>query len=511
MANSTNIPKFIEELNLTNSTNDKIATLTKYKDDALVQRVLKMTYDKVVFTFGVTMRNVKAGSSENTQSLSWGLDQLDRLVSREYTGNAAIALVETVLEAMNEEDREVIIKILGRDLKINMGRTNINKVIKNLITKPIYMRCDIGTKETIQKNISFPAIIDLKADGTYRECSTNDFGTNASFISRSGESYSYPLLEKLMKDIKPGYMHGEMTIICNDDILQLILPKVRKSDIKNGTNDAEKLEKTYLEHKAEGREYILPRNLGNGLLNSDDVPFENIVFEVWDFVSPEDYTLAGNLKALKKETSKRLKSKEITKEEQKRIISEGTPKETYRERFQNLKDIISEIQSKNIRVIEHKEVQNLKEAYEFTSEKMKEGLEGAILKDYNMVYEDGTSKQSLKLKIQFEIDARITGFIEGTPGTKRELTFGSMTYETDDGLIKGSVSGFNDTELNDFNSRRDELIGKIIEIQANDLTKSRGSNTFALSHPRFVALRDKDTTDTLERAKKSIEMAKDLN
>jgi hypothetical protein len=33
----TNIPKFIEEINETNSTNDKIATLTKHKDDKLVQ------------------------------------------------------------------------------------------------------------------------------------------------------------------------------------------------------------------------------------------------------------------------------------------------------------------------------------------------------------------------------------------------------------------------------------------------------------------------------------------
>ena len=503
------IPQILEELNLENGTNYKLNILEKYKDNELLKRVLKQCYDRVAFTFGVTMKNVKGGSSKNTQSLSWGLDQLDRLASREYTGNAAIELVETVLEAMNEEDREVIKLILGRDLKINMGRTNINKVIKGLITKNLYMRCDIGTKDAIQKNISYPAYVNLKADGTYRECLLT--GTSASFTSRSGESYSYPGLEKELKNIKSGYMHGEMTVICDENILELVLPKMRKMDIKNGTNDAESLITTYNEYKAQNREYILPRSLGNGLLNSDNVPYENIIFDVWDFVTPEDYTLAANLKALKKETSKRLKEKEITKEDQKRIISEGTPKETYKERFDNLKNIISEIQSKNIRVIEHKIVQNIKEAYEFTSEKMKEGLEGAIIKDFGMLYEDGTSKKQLKLKLIIDAEVRCIGFLEGTPGTKRELTFGSLIFQNDEGTIKGSTSGFTDDLLEEINNNRSKYINKVFTVQFNDITKARGSETFALSHPRFIEFRDdKDTTDTLKRCLEMKEMAMNL-
>jgi hypothetical protein len=41
---------------------------------------------------------------------------------------------------------------------------------------------------------------------------------------------------------------------------------MRKTDIKNGTKDAEELVKTYNTHKEQGKEYILPRSLGNGLL-----------------------------------------------------------------------------------------------------------------------------------------------------------------------------------------------------------------------------------------------------
>jgi len=480
------ISKILEELNLENGTNYKLEVLRKYKDNELLKRVLKMAMDKVAYSFGVTMKNVKAGSSENRKDLSDGLDRLEKLAKREVTGNAAIALVEDILEDMSEENREVIEKILGRDLKINMGRTNINKVIKGLITKPIYMRCDIGTKKNIEKNISFPAIVELKADGTYRECSTT--GTSASFISRSGESYSYPLFEEALKDVEEGYLHGEMTVICDDNIMSLVLPKLEKADKKNGTNDAEILKEAYEEHKKAKREYILPRSLGNGLLNSDKVPYENIVFEVWDFVTPEDYILAA------------AKDKK------------NLPKQTYKERFENLKNIISEINSDNIRVIEHKIVNNLKEAYEFTSEKMKEGLEGAILKDFNMLYKDGTSKGQLKLKLVIDAEMRVVGFIEGTPGTKREKTFGALMFENDEGTIKGSTSGFTDEMLEEINNNREKYMGKVFTVQFNDITKSRGSETYALSHPRFIEFRnDKDTTDTLERCLEMKEMAMNLS
>jgi hypothetical protein len=89
------------------------------------------------------------------------------------TGNKAIELLTNILSQMKKEDALVIEKVLGRDLKINVGRTNINKVFKDLITKPVYQRCDIFTEDRYddikQKNIKgtsnkikYPAKIDLK-------------------------------------------------------------------------------------------------------------------------------------------------------------------------------------------------------------------------------------------------------------------------------------------------------------------------------------------------------------
>lgn len=454
-----------------------------------------MTYDKVAYSFGVTMKNVTPSSAEGENDLEWALDELERLASREVTGNAAITLVETILENISKYDQEVIKKILDRDLKINMGRTNINKVIKGLITKPCYMRCDIGhkdlklpngkTKKSSFKNISYPAIVNLKADGTYREINKS---SEVSFISRSGESYQYSTLApQFMKMSRNGYLMGEMTVKCSQAVLDLIIPKIEKEDKKNDTNLAQEIKDKFKESEENNEEYILPRQIGNGLLNSDNVPEEDIIIDLWDYVSEEDYQLAG------------LKDKK------------NTPKMKYKERFQILRECIEEINHPRIRVIEHKEVQNLKEALQFTSEKMNAGLEGAILKDYSFVFKDGTQKQQLKLKLEIEADVRVTGFIEGTKGTKREETFGSLTFENDEGTIKGSTSGFSDDLLEEINNDRESWIGKIITVQFNDLSKARGHDYYALSHPRFVEVReDKDSTDTLERCLEMKEMAMNL-
>ena len=66
--------------------------------------------------------------------------------------------------------------------------------------------------------------------------------------------------------------------------------------------------------------------------------------------------------------------------------------------------------------------------------------------------------------------------------------------------------------VNTVNTRQIEYIGKVLSVQFNDLTKAEGNDFYALSHPRFVEWRiaDKDETDSLEKAFKLRDMAKNL-
>ena len=441
------IHTILTEVNLENGSNHKKAVFTANKGDKLLQRVLKMTYDKVAYTYGLSLDGAdKHKKSADTGLVGATLEQAlnymeDFLATREHTGHQAIEVFNEYRKVLSSDDKKLIEQILDRDLKINFGKTLINKIWKDLITKPVYCRCDVYSSKTA-KNIKFPAIVQLKADGTYREFHVQNGSVQAQ--SRSGEKYDYPIIEEQMKNYPDGYYTGELTV--------------------QGYSD---------------------RSEGNGLINSDNPPHEDIILELWDYITDEEYQRAG------------LKDKK-------------NPCEVpYVTRFNYLIGIVKE--SKNIRIIPTEFIDTLQEALEFTSEWMNQGFEGAILKDKNMVFKDGTSKEQLKLKLEIDVEMRITGFQEGKKGTKRELTFGAMIFENDEGTIKGRCSGFTDVQLEDFNSRRDELIGRVITVQFNDLSKARDNDYYALSHPRFIELRDdKNETDTLEKAFKLREMAMEL-
>ena len=443
------IYSIIQELNIENGSNYKIKILQKHKDNELLKRVLRMTYDSVAYNYGVgktTLAKLNYSNKFGEElSLEQTLDILENeFCSRDVTGNAAIERLEDVFSKLNDYTKEVVTKIIERDLKINIGKTQINKVFKDLITKPTYMRCDTYSVKTA-KNISFPAVVQVKADGTYREFNVSNGIVTAR--SRSGEEYDYPVIFKQMEIFPNGIYTGELTV-----------------------------------------QGIHERSKGNGLINSDNPPHDDIVLELWDFISHAEYNKA------------RLKDKK------------NPCTRTYQNRFEELVGIIEYNQTKNVKLIPYVQVASLKEALKQTSEWMNQGFEGAILKDWSGVFKDGTSKHQLKLKLEISVEMRCTGFQEGTRGTKREGKVGSIIFSNDEGTIQGRCSGFTDDELDYFTAHQSELIGKIMEVQFNDLTKAEGNDYYALSHPRFIEWRnDKNETDTLEKAFQLREMAMELS
>jgi len=451
-----NIIEIINELNIENGSNYKLAVLKKYTDNELLQRILQMTQDRVKYTYGLSMKRWNQGEAKDeifseSNTVKYNLVEVldfmsNKLATREVTGNAAIDQMHEYLLGLSPDDTLIATRVLNRDLRINMGRTQINKVFPNLIQKPVYMRCGLYNKDSAKKINITGAIVQLKADGTYREFVV-DNGTVSS-TSRSGEEYDYPVHFYLMKDFPNGHYFGELTVLDADGIPM---------------NRAE----------------------GNGLINSLHPPHDQIMFEAWDYVTLEEYACAA------------LKQKCTT---------------AYDARLQKLREILSELGNRQIQVIETHVVNTLAEALQHCSNWMNAGLEGAILKDAKSLFRDGTNPQQLKLKLELDLDLRITGFQEGTPGTIREKTFGAIIFESDDGMIRGRTSGFSDAQLADFNNRREEMIGKIITVQCNDITKGRSNEHYALSHPRFIEVRDDKTeTDTLERALEIKKMAMDLS
>lgn len=239
----------IDELNADNGSNYKMDVLKKYKDNELLQKVLKMTYDKVAYTFGISMKNIEyvpERQLSDSVTLELVLHHLEKeYATREITGNDARDKLISLLEHLLKEDAKIIEGIINRDLRINMGRSNINKVFKGLIIKPPYMRCGIYTDKTAKK-INFPAFVQVKADGMFQAISVEQ--GKVTFTARSGEERQLPHLEAKFKTFKDGVYIGEL--------------------LAHGLTD---------------------RALSNGLINSDESK-EDVYVQLWDYVTHSEYS-----------------------------------------------------------------------------------------------------------------------------------------------------------------------------------------------------------------------------
>ena len=432
------ISDFLSELNESNSSNYKISTLKKYQNSEIVKQLLKLTYDKNNFNFG--MSRTRLLGILNESNFPEGIDKIDNYLdllqenSGKLSGNSAKEFYSSLLQKLTEDSRVILLNILGRDLKCGINIKNINKVFKNLIPKPNYMRCAVFSEKLVKK-IHFPAMLQLKMDGTYREFNVSNGTVSAK--TRAGEEYQNEVLFDILKSFPDGYYMGELTI------------------------DGES------------------RFTGNGLINSLNPPLDKIIFTCWDFLTFDEYT--------------------------------GKVKTSYIDRFNRLQNLIESRDFNQVKLVENHIVNNVSEALKQVSLWMSEGLEGGVLKDFNNTFKNGTSNTQLKIKLKVDAEMRITGFTEGTPGTKREGKIGAIQFANDEGTIKGQCSGFSDAELEEFSKNKDSLIGKIISVEFNDITKAENNEYYALSHPRFIEIRnDKNETDDLKKVIQLRDMAKML-
>lgn len=431
------IKDILKKLRETSSSKEKLKILTENKENKDLEKIFKYAYDKVDYVFNVSRKSVENYGTEMLTDLN--LDEvLKNLNERTVTGYKALELAKAYINE-NPENSELFLEILDRDLKVGVNSKTLNKVWKGIIPKPKYCRCDILSKKNLKK-IHFPAYVQLKCDGTYRECSVHD--GKVSFKTRSGEDYSNPVLEESLKVLPDGFYVGEFTLGEADN---------------PDSNRAE----------------------GNGLINSDNPPYDKINFTVWDFLTDDEYL--------------------------------GLTKTSYEIRFENLKFILENIKIPLVKAVPCEKVNSISEALEITSKWMEKGLEGSVLKDLNMYFKDGTSKEQLKIKLKVDADLRCKGFLEGTKGSKYEGKNKVILFESDDGKVKGQCSGMTDDMVDEVTKNPEKYIGKILSVEFNDLTKAQSNDYFALSHPVFICFRDdKNEADTFERICELRDMAKNL-
>ena len=420
------INQIFEDLAANNSRLFKIDYLKQYKDNSILRNVVSLALDP--FTQFYIRKIPKYETIPGSDvDLNEAIQRLYFLSSRTYTGNKAIEFLRDLLSNVSASDAKVIERIIAKDLKCGVSVATVNEIWPGLVHEYPCMLCS-GYDEKLVKKIQYPAYVQLKMDGMRFNAIVRS--GEVEFRSRNGKEIE--LLGFLEDEFRA--MAGDIDCVFDGELLV----------VEDGN--------------------ILDRQTGNGILNkaskgtisSEEASKVNAT--VWDVI-PYLY------------------------------FADGEYHVSYARRFIEVQKMLSNTDSKKVKVVETTMVSNLEEAHEKFQEYYAQGQEGIILKDGLGIWENKRSKTQIKFKGELECDLVVTGIEEGRG--KYQGKIGALIAESADGLVKVSVgSGLSD-ELRTSLSQED-VIGRIITVKYNArIQNKQGDHSLFL--PIFIELRsDKD-------------------
>lgn len=378
MSDITNI---LDELNSTSKRNEKIRILQNNKDNSLLQKVFFYALNPY-YSYGI--KKIPNFTYIKTHyDLNDFIVFLDELRERKVTGNAAIDRLSHYLSNMSPHYAKVASNIVNKDLRCGTSTATVNSVWKNCIPTYPCLLADSYKKETVDKNITFPAISQLKSDGVR----VNIFVTDTSVILKSRSGREIDVLGRF--DHLTNYAKGEHFILDGE---LLVVDQDNK---------------------------ILPRKVGNGIINKaikgtiSEKEAARVVASIWDLIPYDDFT---------------------------RCYCDIP----YIQRFNRVVSL-TDNNIDGITIIPSIVVDTLDEAQNHFSEMLVNGEEGTMLKDINHVWENKRSKKILKMKSELECELLVTEWLEGTGKYKGML--GNITCVDMSRKVMVNVgSGFSDEQ-----------------------------------------------------------------
>lgn len=476
----------LNKLAATPSTNAKQAILKKHKDNILLKDVFRLAYNKRI-VYGIK-KIPELQLYRGVILFQSALDELGvRFGGRLITGNAAIQRLQEIMGSSNESDREVIRRIVMRDLECGTGATIANKIWgKDFIPSQPCMLATSYSDKALAK-IKYPAIAQLKADGT--RCMVIKRDGEVTAWSRNGKEHLGLIhIIDAVKSCEQDNFVLDGELVYKSDLGKN--PKIKKLDAEElrpsacGDLDWMFEEQDRVPELSKAKEFQEPvedRQTGNGIISKSQkgtISLEesnNIVLQTWDFIPVDDYM-------------------------------NGVCKLSYASRMDLAKQTITKIGDHHIEWIETHVVNNLAEAKIVYQGYIDQELEGIILKGMTSIWEDNRCSQLVKFKEIIDFDAEIVGYY---PHKKDPNKLGGLTVQSSCGLIQTNCgSGFKDKKSDGHEldrsilwEHRDELIGKIVELKCNGAIKRKKAKCDEAPYKLFLPIIkcfriDKDIANT---------------
>ena len=133
----------------------------------------------------------------------------------------------------------------------------------------------------------------------------------------------------------------------------------------------------------------------------------------------------------------------------------------------------------------------------YAEDAVAEGFEGIMIKSMDAPYECKRSDFWMKWKPTISVDLTIVGFEQGTGRNLNRLGAIICEGEDNDRRIRVNVgSGFSDALRDEYWASRDDLLGHLVEVQADAVTQNQ-DGTYSLRFPRFLRFRDFEAGEKL--------------
>ena len=392
----------------------------------------KLALDPLV-SFGV--KQVPEATADG-EGLTWpAFKELTRkLINRSLTGHAARdAIIHCKDMATVDQWNMFYRRILIKDLRCGVSEKTINNVVKKVnkdFTIPVFKCMLAHDSANHEKKLVGEKLLDYKLDGV-RVLAVYDVDSDSvTMYSRNGKQFH-------------NFGHIEK------EIVDTLASKFTESMVLDG----EMVSSSF-------------QALMKQVHRKDNVEATDAKFALFDVLT---------LKELK----------------------QGESKLGCWDRHQQLQDLLADAkQDSNIFVVDKVECdfdteEGQKIFKEYNATAIEKGFEGIMIKDRNAPYESKRSHYMLKAKPFIEVSLEVVATEEGTGRNEGKL--GALICEgTDDGkFIKVNVgSGLTDDNRDEFWASKEKLIGQIVEVRADAITKNQDAdNEWSLRFPRFLRFR----------------------
>lgn len=427
------IAEIVNKLRNTSGSNDKIKVLKKYADTPHLQEIFKWTYDPFL-KYGVSKKMIEnlenANVNRNAFVTYYEFEQfMDTLAKSNINDDLRNQIADYLHHPTNQTTVDLLKCIFTKDLKIGMAAASINKAIPGLISVFDVMR---GQKYSDHKHklVGKDIIITEKIDGV-RTVAIIDENGDVRFYSRQGKEW-------------------EGLVEIEEDVKSL--------GLKNIVLDGET---TVLNQKGMESKEVFKRTME--IMGSKQERKTGLLYNVFDCV-PLSQFKAGKCSA-----------------------SASNRKKWFLEKYTKGWTFGGYEHVKPLPVI-YEGVYREEAVKGFHQNILRRGGEGIMINIASAPYECKRTANLLKVKEMYTMDLKIIGFEEGLVGSKFEGTLGAIVVDYKGHEVKVG-SGYTDDERKFFWENKDDLIGRVIEVQYFEETEDTDGN-LSLRFPVYVQLRE---------------------